>query len=113
MDKQRKKRKNAANSFGWEVFNTEARYRSYKKQLTGLPGVPSLFCCYRGVTNDSGTFAGAADEEAELAAVVTDPSALDARAPLPFEDFELMYGQNDHIDKVRGTIHPPGAVVVA
>lgn len=41
-----------------------------------------------------------ADEEAEAEAVAMDPSALEARAPLPFEDFELTYGQNSHVDAV-------------
>jgi len=74
-DKARKKRKNASNSFGWEVFNQDSRYRSYKKQLGGLPG-----------------------KEDEVEAVAGDASALEARAPPPFEDFELLYGQNDHVD---------------
>lgn len=39
LEKGKKKRKNAATSFGWEVFNQDARYRSYKKQLGTLPGV--------------------------------------------------------------------------
>jgi hypothetical protein len=37
--KERKKKKRAAMSFGWEVFNTDSRYRAYKKQLSTLPGI--------------------------------------------------------------------------
>lgn len=74
-EKERRKKKNMAMSFGWEVFNSDARYRSYKKQLVALPK------------------AATADELAhdELVREVVVAPAL--------KDLEAAYGQNDFADK--------------
>jgi hypothetical protein len=37
-EKEKQKKKRAAHSFGWDVFNDDAKFRSYKKRLTALPG---------------------------------------------------------------------------
>jgi hypothetical protein len=40
--KVKKKKKNMAMSFGWEVFNADAKYRAYKRRLSALPGQRSV-----------------------------------------------------------------------
>jgi hypothetical protein len=40
-------------------------------------------------------------EDDEEYAISNDPAAIEARAPPPFEDFDLVLGRSDHVDKVR------------
>lgn len=71
MDKARRKAANVKASFGWDAFNVDSQFRTYRKKLDQLPTAVG----------------GAGDEDDDDAAAGADV------------DDDLTYGEDDYVDK--------------